>query len=335
MISIVSRVLRETSIVTVLLCSVMSPLSKMQLLADDIIATLDGTEYSGRIVQEDAGTVHLEMPNGTIIIPKNIISSIKLEQSWQIENHVDRLNEPAQADIDCVPTKDVFSFDGMIYFPIKTGNWWKYTVRYKPETLYGNSLIGKNREFSSEWCVKEITTEPIRGVSLFQHTSTYAARLSIIEDENESDAKEMLLFIGTRKQDKRNAYLVMRKLLKNESDSFFIRLLPLQPFLKQNKRWIDTGKENALRFTSQSEVIGIEGIETSYGFFDNCVVVERVDRIENQSLTSTTYTWYAPNVGMVKMVQEIAFPQEQNGDLTKSFILQEYEIIKYGVRNND
>ena len=326
---------RAMSIVTVLLWFIISLLPKTQLFADDTIATLDGTEYSGRIVQEDKTAVHLEMPNGTIIIPKNIISTIKLEQSWQIENHVDRLNEPVQASIDSVQPKDEFSFDGMIYFPIKTGNWWKYTVRYKPETLYGESLIEKTREYSSEWRVKEIISEPISGVSLFQHTSTHAARFSIIEGENDSDTKEMLLFIGALKDDRKNAYLVMRKLLKDGSDGFFIRLLPLQPFLKQNKRWIDTGKENALRLTSHSEVIGIEGIETAYGFFDNCIVVERVDRIDNQSLTSTTYTWYAPNVGMVKMVQEITFPEDQNGNLTKSFILQEYEIIKYGVHYND
>ncbi|MCD6459361.1 hypothetical protein J7L67_01680 [bacterium] len=299
--------------------------------AVDEIETQDGTVFRGKITKEDQKSVYLEMNTGTVAIKRAMIKSVKMQEKWGIEKHVSRQSdtEKEKKEFIEVDNTGIKNIKDIIYFPLNKGNWWKYRVSYKPESLYGEPLEDRFTQYDEKWVIDDLLRTDTLTFLQYSWHLPQVYKLSIKGRDGELNSK--LIFVGSLNGDIEKSYVVMRK-AKSEKKYFFNqRIVPVNPFLKFTKKWTDIGQELNSGFKSSCKIIGVEGINTLYGFFDDCLVVQRMDKIDNQALKSRSYIWFAPNVGIVKMVQEIIYPQFESGTLLKSSIFQEYELIDYGV----
>ncbi|MDX9702733.1 MAG: hypothetical protein RBU23_06795 [Candidatus Auribacterota bacterium] len=297
--------------------------------AEDEIETLDGSLFKGKIVKEDNKSVYLKIKTGTVLIDRDMIKSVRMSQSWDIEDHVERLDKTS-ANVTAKKNPEPQSHS-IIYFPLKMGSWWKYNVRYTPQNLYGEHLTEKSSAYVTTW---EITDQTRTNTLYFSQYAWHLPdiyQLTISRDDVTGQPTRKMLFVGSLEGEADKAFLVMVD--QNRKDSFFYqRILPKNPFLKYTSQWTDIGQESKATFKSASKIIGVEGIDTACGYFEDCLVIERVDKVENQTLQSRVYFWYAPDVGMVKMIHEIVYPQVESGKMLKTYSFQEYDLIAYGVK---
>ena len=297
----------------------------------DEIETQDGTVFRGKITKEDKESVYLEMNTGTVAIKRHMIKSLKMREKWGIEEHVSRDSDEEDSIQDIIEADNtgIVNIKELVYFPLHKGNWWKYRVSYKPESLYGEKLEDKYIQYDEQWTIDELLqTETLTFLQYSWHLPD-VYKLVIKGRDGELNSK--LLFVGSIEGDIEKAYLVMCEEKPEKQYFFDQRVVPVNPFFKFAKKWTDIGQQADANFKSFSKIVGVEGINTPYGFFDDCLVIEKTDKIDNQALNSKSYIWFAPHVGIVKMVQEIVYPQVESGALVKSAIFQEYELIDYGV----
>lgn len=292
------------------------------LLAEDKVVTVDDTVFVGKIVREDSKNVYLEINTGTISIKKSMIKKIVLEEQWGIENHVSRTGNDKKED----ELVDESSVSDIIYFPLKTGNRWRYLVRYKPENLYGEAIIDSMASYEQVWCVEGVVDPEDVFFDEFNNLNLEVFRVSV-EENNKKYNK--IFFTGYLNNKEDQSFLVTMDENKSSNFIFYQRILPLDPFTRDNKKWVDFGQQNQTEFSSTSEVVSVEGVAVGDKYFDNCLLIEKIDEVENQVLKSRFYIWFAPNVGMVKMIHEVLFPQTEDGNLTRSYLFQEYDLIEY------
>lgn len=316
--------------IRILIVTALLVCASVTAIAEDEIETIDGTVFKGKIIKEDRKSVYLKIKTGTVMIDRDMIQAVRMEESWGIEDHVERI-ETQQTDNDTSQLESQQMPDsGLIYFPLQMGSWWKYRVRYTPKSLYGEPLPDAEAVYELTW---EITDQTRTNTLYFSQYAWHLPdlfQLSIHRDDRPDDVVKKILFVGSLEGDASKAFLVMVD--ESRTDRFFYqRLVPKNPFLKYTRQWADIGQEGDATFKSTSKIIGIEGIDTASGFFEDCLVIERTDEVENQTVISRFYIWYAPGIGMVKMIQEIVYPQVESGNLLKSYIFQEYDLLDYGV----
>ncbi len=292
------------------------------LVAQDKVVTVDDTVFVGKIVREDSKNVYLEINTGRISIKKSMIKKIVLEERWGIENHVTRTDRD-QKEYELIETDTV---SDIIYFPLKTGNRWRYRVKYKPENLYGEPLVDSMASYEQVWRVEGVVDPEDVFFDEFKNLNLEVFRVSVEENNKKSNK---IFFTGYLNNKEDKSFLVMMDENKSGNFIFNQRILPLDPFAKDNKKWVDFGQQNQTEFSSTSEVVSVEGVAVGDNYFDNCLLIEKIDEVENQVLKSRSYIWFAPNVGMVKMIHEVLFPQTEDGNLTRSYLFQEYDLIEY------
>ncbi len=328
MLNLITRVLLHLKRLHIVMICVAMLLIISSAFCEDEIETLDGSVFKGKIVKEDKKSVYLKIKTGTVLIDRDMIKTVRMEESWGIEDHVERVGELLDNEADL---EDEHTQQAIIYFPLTLGTWWKYTVRYTPRTLYGGPLADANETYELKWEITDQTRTESRYFDQYAWHLPDIYQLTITRiDSSESPVRKML-FVGSLEGDADKAFLVM--LDQQQRDRFFYqRVLPKNPFLKYTRQWTDIGQEHNATFKVVSKIVGVEGIDTTYGYFEDCLVVESTQEVENQKLQSRVYCWYSPAVGMVKMVQEIICPQNENDSQEKTFIFQEYDLIDYGVK---
>ena len=295
---------------------------------EDEIETLDGSLFKGKIVKEDNKSVYLKIRTGTVLIDRDMIKAVRMEERWGIEDHVERIGEVLDNDADPLEEQPQQS---IIYFPLTLGSWWKYKVNYTPRTLYGDALPDAGETYELKWEITDQTRTETRYFDQYAWHLPDIYQLSVTRKDSSRAPIKKMLFVGSLEGDADKAFLVM--LDQEQRDRFFYqRVLPKNPFLKYTRQWTDIGQENKATFKVVSKIVGIEGIDTTSGYFEDCLVVESTQEVENQKLESKVYCWYSPEVGMVKMVQEIICPQNETDTQEKTFIFQEYDLIDYGVK---
>lgn len=313
-----------------------------ELYSEDRIETVDGTVFNGKIVREDQKNVFVEINSGTVSISKDKIKNIKLQEKWDIEDHVTRVNKSKKTDKkpDEKPKpeqqkEDIASID-LLYFPLYHGNWWQYKVEYKPHSLYGKPLPEIGKTYEEVWRISKIGNRRKKSIYLgrYKNTGGKIFQLSIAKSTGKESSIKKIVFLGSLENDIKRSFLTLTEEKSPSRSIFYQRMVPMYPLLKENKNWVDFGQEEGVNLKSHYRIAGIEGMVTQAGYFDDCLLVEKVDEIEGQTLKSRTYFWFAPRVGMVRMIQEIIYPQTVSGDLMKSSVFQEYDLTNYEVKKH-
>lgn len=301
-----------------------------KILAEEI-RTIDGTVYSGTILRETDKAVLIRTETDVIEIAKDDIVGVRIGQGWGIEEHISRdsANDGEQAGSD--ETVVFEHYPEPVYFPVHSGAHWQYRVKYRPHSLFNESLPELEKDYIVDWVITDATAlTKTFYFAQFQHHGQGLYRLTI-SSHDDADRNTKILFVGADDESPDNPFLVMTDEIVQRDYLFYQRLVAVQPFWERNKEWVDVGQQGGTFFKSRYKVVGIEGIDTEAGYFDDCLVIERIDEVENQTLHSRTYTWYAPQIGMVKMIQEVLYPQVKSGELVKAVLFQEYDLIQYGV----
>ena len=109
-------------------------------------------------------------------------------------------------------------------------------------------------------------------------------------------------------------------------DTIFRKYTPFSKFCKQ---WIDIGVENGVNYKSVNKISGVEAVEVNKKFYDNCLLVEKTNELINQNLKTRSYFWFAPKVGLVKMIEEVIMAHPNKKEKACKF--KEYNLITYGV----
>jgi len=301
----------------------------LNIFADDIIKTIDGKTIIGKIVKEDKKGVYVDIEGDTILLERKGIKSIQIIEKWDIDENVKILpgSKPAKS-AKKVLTKNKKIKKDTVYFPLKEGNWWKYKVLYVSESLNKNKKSANKKEYKLEWRISNILESTYFGQYRWHLKPVYVFEM---KRSGEKKVLKKILFMGSLINDLDKSFLVMRTTESIDDFPFFQRWVPLNPFLKYCRRWVDMGQENGVKIKSDNQIKGIESLQTDYGSYDDCLYIERLDEIENQVLKTRTRMWFSPKIGLVKLVQETVFPESNKSMNEKSCVLKSYELVEYGV----
>ncbi|RJP56289.1 MAG: hypothetical protein C4541_12535 [Candidatus Auribacter fodinae] len=300
------------------------------IVISDEIELNDGTVYTGRVIKETGSSLLFQTEIGVFEIQRDAIKNMRFAEQWGIEDHV-VLHDDGNVQNNGAQSDKLLEFNTH-YFPLKNSMKWVYNVRYRPHDSSGTIMTEHKRFFQETWSLSE--AEGIRDsfyFAQFEQNVGRIFRMEITSSDADSLNTSKILFIGFESNRSDNLYLVMTDEDVSRELIFYQRLMPVNPFLKAQKEWKDIGQENNSFFYSASTIEGVEGINTDAGYFEDCLVVHHTYTIENQQIFSEVYIWYAPGVGMVKMVQDIHYPDNNNSDGITN-ILQEYDLAEYGVQ---
>ena len=188
--------------------------------AIDEIETQEGTVFRGKIIKEDKKSVYLEMNTGTVAIKRHMIKSLKMKENWGIEKHVSRDSDEENRNEEIIELDNtgIENIKDIVYFPLNKGNWWKYRVSYKPESLYGEQLTDKVAQYDELWTISDLLqTDSLTFLQYSWHLPD-VYKLAIKGREGEINSK--LLFVGSIDGDIEKAYVVICE-EKPEKQYFF------------------------------------------------------------------------------------------------------------------
>lgn len=287
---------------------------------------MDGKTVIGKIVKEDKKGIYVDIEGDIVLIDRKAIKSIQMVEKWDIDGNVKNYPAPKTVSLRKKHYKKNKNFSKeTVYFPLKLGNWWKYRVSHIAKNLDETEKDGRKKEYKLEWRISDILKSTYYGQYLWSVQPVYVLE---IKSPEKKEYSKKALFVGSMEKDLEKSFLVMKPADSNEGYPFFQRLIPLNPFLKYCRRWVDLGQDTGVKIRSDNNIKGIESVQTDYGFYDDCLIVERIDDIENQVLKTKTLMWFSPKIGLVKMVQETVLPEKMG---KRSCVFKKYELVEYGV----
>jgi len=220
--------------------------------AVDEIETQDGTVFRGKITKEDKKSVYLEMNTGTVAIKRHMIKSLKMQENWGIDEHVYRYSEEENKNEELIEPDNtgIQNIKDIVYFPLRKGNWWKYRVTYKPESLYGEQLADKFTQYDEQWTINDLLQTD--SLTFLQYSWHLPDVYKLVIEGREGELYSKLLFVGSIDGDIEKAYVVMCEEKPEKQYFFNQRIVPVNPFLKFTKKWADIGQQVNANFKSFS-----------------------------------------------------------------------------------